>query len=173
MWSVTTPKVILLRKISPRDSLLICSSVHSTNICEVTLCSMHCINGSLNPNVRCYLHTHSVLWMITHIPSCHLWHWLLLRLCVILQCAKLPQSCPTLCDLMDRSPSGCLSMGFSRQEYWSGLPFPTPGHLPDPGIEPASLASPALSGSLPLAPPGKQTAEMWHGDKITIYIVHE
>ena len=34
-----------------------------------------------------------------------------------------------------------LSMGFSRQEYWSGLPFPSPGDLPDPGIEPASLIS--------------------------------
>ena len=44
---------------------------------------------------------------------------------------------------------GCqapLSMGFSRQEYWSGLPFPSPGDLPDPGIEPASLMSPALVG---------------------------
>ena len=39
-----------------------------------------------------------------------------------------------------------LSMGFSRQEYWSRLPFPLPGDLPDPGIEPASLASPALEG---------------------------
>ena len=36
-------------------------------------------------------------------------------------------------------------MEFSTQEYWSGLPFPTPGDLPDPGIEPASLASPALA----------------------------
>ena len=39
-----------------------------------------------------------------------------------------------------------LSLGFSRQEYWSGLPFPSPGDLPDPGIEPASLMSPALAG---------------------------
>ena len=39
-----------------------------------------------------------------------------------------------------------LSMWFSRQEYWSGLPFPTPGDLPDAGIEPASLVSPALAG---------------------------
>ena len=38
------------------------------------------------------------------------------------------------------------SMGFSRQEYWSGLPCPPPGDLPDPGIEPASLTSPALAG---------------------------
>ena len=36
-----------------------------------------------------------------------------------------------------------LSMGFSRQEYWSGLPFPSPGDLPDPGIEPRSPALPA------------------------------
>ena len=41
-----------------------------------------------------------------------------------------------------------LSMGFSRQEYWSGLPFLSPGDLPNPGIEPASLASPALVSGL-------------------------
>ena len=46
-----------------------------------------------------------------------------------------------------------LSMGFSRQEYWSGLPCPSPGYLPDPGIEPRS---PALQAdSLPTEPPGK------------------
>ena len=39
-----------------------------------------------------------------------------------------------------------LFMGFSRQEYWSGLPFPSPGDLPDPGIEASSLMSPALAG---------------------------
>ena len=50
-----------------------------------------------------------------------------------------------------------LPMEFSRQEYWSGAPFTTPGDLPDPGIEPLlSLASLALAGdSLPLMPPGK------------------
>ena len=37
-------------------------------------------------------------------------------------------------------------MGFPRQEYWSGLPFPSPGDLPDPEIEPMSLMSPALAG---------------------------
>jgi len=46
-----------------------------------------------------------------------------------------------------------LSMGFSRQEYWSGLPFPSPGNLPDPGIEPGSLALQA--DSLPAELPGK------------------
>ena len=44
-----------------------------------------------------------------------------------------------------------LSMGFSRQEYWSGLPCPSPGDLSDPGTETMSL----LAGSVPLAPPGK------------------
>ena len=39
-----------------------------------------------------------------------------------------------------------LSMGFSRQEYWSGLPFSTSGDLPDPGLEPVSLESPELAG---------------------------
>ena len=39
-----------------------------------------------------------------------------------------------------------MSMGFSRQEYWSGLPCPPPRDLPDPGIEPVSLPSPALAG---------------------------
>ena len=45
------------------------------------------------------------------------------------------------------------SMEFSRQEYWSGLPFPSPGDLPDPGIEPESPASHA--DALPSEPPGK------------------
>ena len=50
-----------------------------------------------------------------------------------------------------------LGMGFSRQECWSGLPFPTPGDLPNPGIEPTS---PILAGRfLPLAPPGKADPE--------------
>ena len=39
-----------------------------------------------------------------------------------------------------------LSMGFPRQEYWRGLPFPTPGDLPDSGIKPASVSFPALAG---------------------------
>ena len=39
-----------------------------------------------------------------------------------------------------------LSMGFSQQDYWSGLPFPPPGDLPNPGIKPKSLALPVLAG---------------------------
>ena len=49
-----------------------------------------------------------------------------------------------------------LSMCFSRREYWSGLPCPLPGNLPNPGIEPVSLTSPALAGGfLPPVPAGK------------------
>ena len=63
-------------------------------------------------------------------------------------------TCLTLWDPMDCSPSGSsLSMGFPKQEYWSGLPFPFPGDLPDPGIKPGSLA---LAGRFfTTEPPGK------------------
>ena len=53
-------------------------------------------------------------------------------------------------------PQAPPSMGFSRHEDWSGLPFPSPGDLPDPGIEPQSPVSPALEGKvLTAGPPGK------------------
>ena len=51
-----------------------------------------------------------------------------------------------------------LSMGFSRQGHWNGLPCPSPGNLPDPGTEPESLMSPALAGRFfTTEPPGKPT----------------
>ena len=54
--------------------------------------------------------------------------------------SEVAQLCPTLCDPMDsRLHQAPPSMGFSRQEYWSGLPFPSPGNLPNPGIELSSL----------------------------------
>ena len=49
-----------------------------------------------------------------------------------------------------------LSMEFSRQEFWSGLPFPTPGDIPQPGLEPIFLAFPSLAGGFfAMVPPGK------------------
>ena len=61
--------------------------------------------------------------------------------------AKSLQSCPnsyaTVRTVAHQAP---LSMGFSRQEYWIGLPCPPPGNLRDPGIEPVSLTSPSLAG---------------------------
>ena len=67
------------------------------------------------------------------------------------------QSCPTPCNLTDCSPPGFSVHGiFFRQEYWTKLPFPSPGYLPDPRIKPASPVSPALaSGFFTTAPPGK------------------
>ena len=52
--------------------------------------------------------------------------------------SEVPQSCPTLETPRTVAYQVPPYMGFSRQGYWSGLPFPSPGHLPDPGIEPRS-----------------------------------
>ena len=60
--------------------------------------------------------------------------------------AKLLHLCLTLFSPMDCTFQVPLSMGFSRQEYWTGLPCPPPGDLLDPGIEPAFLMCPALAG---------------------------
>ena len=54
--------------------------------------------------------------------------------------------CSLWTDPLDCSLHAPLSLGFSRQEYWSGLPCPPPGDLPDPGVEPRSLMSPAVAG---------------------------
>ena len=56
------------------------------------------------------------------------------------------QSYLSLCNTMDCSLPGSSVHGFSRQEYWNGLPFPTLGNLPDPGTEPISLDSSELAG---------------------------
>ena len=65
--------------------------------------------------------------------------------------SEVAQSCLTLCNPMDCNLQAPPSMVFSRQEYWSGLPFPSPGDLPDPGIEPGSptLYADALPSELP------------------------
>ena len=65
--------------------------------------------------------------------------------------SEVAQPCPTLCNPWTVAYQVSLSMGFSRQEYWSGLPFPSPGDLPDPGIEPRSpeLQADALTSEPP------------------------
>ena len=74
---------------------------------------------------------------------------------LLLNCFSRVRLCTTLWTAAHQAP---LSMGFSRQEHWSGLPFPSPKDLPNPGIEPmspTSLASPALKAdSLPLSHQG-------------------
>ena len=62
-----------------------------------------------------------------------------------------------------------LSMKFPREEYWSGLPSPPPGDLPDPGIKPTSLMSPVLAGGcFTTEPPGKPMVHL----KLTQYYVN-
>ena len=74
---------------------------------------------------------------------------------------KVTQSCLTLATPWTVACKVPLSMGFSRQEYWSGLPFPSSGDLSDPGIEPRSPMSPALAGEVfPPEPPGKPIASL-------------
>ena len=68
-------------------------------------------------------------------------------------CCAITKSCPTLCNPMDCTCQAPLSMGFSRQEYWSGLSFPPPEDLLDPWIEPTSPVSPALAGRFFTAEP--------------------
>ena len=78
-----------------------------------------------------------------------------------LRCSRcsVSQLCLSLCDPWTVALQASLSMGFSRQEYSSGLPFPSPGDLPDPGIESASPASLALqTSSLPLSQGGRPHA---------------
>ena len=72
------------------------------------------------------------------------------------------QWCLTLCDPVDYvAHQAPLSMGFSNQEHWSGLPFPPPQDLPDPETEPTSAASPALAGEFsPTEPPGKPLSHL-------------
>ena len=70
-------------------------------------------------------------------------------MCVCAQSLSRVQLFATSCTVAHQAP---LSMEFSKQESWSGLPFPSPGDLPDPGIEPASLS---LAGRFfPTKPPG-------------------
>ena len=78
------------------------------------------------------------------------------------------QLCPTLCNSVDCR--GSLSPGFSRQEYWSGLPCPSPGDLPGPGIEPRF---PKLqAGSLPLSHLGRQREEHVKGTEVSRCTAH-
>ena len=74
----------------------------------------------------------------------------------VLSHSVVPNSSATPCTIARQAP---LSGGFPRQEYWSGLPFPPPGHLPDPGIKPASLVSPALAGGFFTAEPPRKPQE--------------
>ena len=73
--------------------------------------------------------------------------------CVCVCVCLVTQLCPTLCDPMEVAHQAPLSMEFSRQEYWSGLSFTTPGDLPNLGIEPISPVSSALAAGFSTTEP--------------------
>ena len=86
-----------------------------------------------------------VVYRLLQITSLYLWTSYI-SLFVLWWCL-VTQLCPTLCDPMNYiARQAPLPIGFSRQEYWSGLPFPSPGDLPNPGIKPVLHAD-----SLPLS----------------------
>ena len=77
-------------------------------------------------------------------PPCKIWGNLA-SMASVHTCFSHVQLFETLCSVASQAP---LSMGFSRQEYWSGLPGPAPGVLPNSGIKLVSLVSPTLAGIL-------------------------
>ena len=96
-------------------------------------------------------------WKILSIVPC------VIQVLLICGCLVTKQSLSSLSPTLLRPPwivasQPPLSIGFPRQEYWSGLPFPSPGNHPDPGIEPTS---PVLAGAFfPTEPPGKPCLHM-------------
>ena len=81
------------------------------------------------------------------VKNMHCWNqpWSLEHATCLFFYHLVTQLCPALCDPMDCSPRGSSVNGISQARYWSGLPHPPPGDLPDSGMEPASLISPALA----------------------------
>ena len=96
-----------------------------------------------------YRKTHFKVWAMSECEnSTKVWG------CLFYVCGR-AQSCVTIGNPMNCSPQN-LSMGFSRQKYWSGLPFPSPEDLPDSRIKPTSLVCPTLAGRIfTTLPPGK------------------
>ena len=89
--------------------------------------------------IRAQSHKTSLLQMTHPIPGCYLSFWPCVYVCML-------SHVPLFATLWTVAHQAPLSMGFSRQEYWSGVPCPPLGDLPDPGIEPASLMFPELAG---------------------------
>ena len=122
-----------------------------------------CINNAYCLEVLWYIHLCIYTYIIDILCG-------ILCVCVcVCECGKgecvHAQSYPTLCDPMDYSPPGSSVHGILRQEYWSGLPWPPPGGLPDQGIEPTSSASPTLIGGFFTTSATWLTASNWNQAK--------
>ena len=81
--------------------------------------------------------------------------------CVCVCAHMCAQSCLTLHNPMDCSLPGSSAHGIFQQEYWSGLPFPSPGDLPDPGFQPVSPVSPALTGTFSTSWTNRESLECY------------
>ena len=88
-----------------------------------------------------------------HIFIVEKYHWESIVAAAAAAAAKSLQSCPTLCDPIDSSPPGSPVLGFSGQEHWSGLPFPSPMHKVKSENEVAQ-SCPTLSDPMDCSPPG-------------------
>ena len=112
------------------------------------------------------LQVDSWAWWNEEIPRLPMLCYLSASQDLLSVCGLVTKSCPTLVSQWTVACQALLPMGFSRQEYWSGLPLPSPGDLPDPEIEPGF---PTLrEDSLPTEPPGKPVSlsrwwqRYWH-----------
>ena len=118
--------------------------VHAGNLRSVTaLYYIPRLNAGTGELFQDHINTHTHVYTYTCIYT-HI--FIYTHICIYTHAclpAKLLQSHPTLQPpVVHRAPP--LSMGFSRQEYWSGLLYPPPGDLPDPRIKPSSSVAPAL-----------------------------
>ena len=100
------------------------------------------LDTSYKWNITVCVSGKSQFWLYIGTVSLTCFSLLLLLCACMLSCF----SCVWLFATLWTVRQAPLSMGFSRQQYWNGLPCPPPGDLPDPGIKPASLTFPALAG---------------------------
>ena len=102
--------------------------------------------GIITPGQSCFISVSSYSPVSRGILSFHIIPLLSISGCSYKRCAQLLSHVWLFAIQWTAACQSPLSMGFFRQEYWSGLPFPSPGDLPNPGIKPEALASPALAG---------------------------
>ena len=146
-----TFRIRLLRQQERRDPLLIslcstCGWVNFPTSLYLCGCGSYSVGklGLVSITRNC-----SRYWWVRNFS-----HWLICPLC----CCLVAKSCLTLCDPLDCSLQVPLSMEFSRQEYWSELPLPSPRDLSDPRTE---LTSPAMAGRFfTTEPPGKPMSSL-------------
>ena len=114
-------------------------------------------NTSYTVKVFLNFHNSDDLQLLITVLLANLWFFFFFSFYWSCVCVLVVQLCQTLCDLLGCAHQAPLSLGFSRQEYWCGLPFSSPGHLAHPGIEPESCTLQA--GSLPSGLLGKSLLE--------------